>query len=207
MGWIEFAASVIGSLLSWPVVVLVLVLVLLKPIRGLIGRIKGAKGFGTELEFNQGLEEAEESIDVVLETAPAPLRGQPPLEVGDEQPRANEPDATLPDPSRDPTGAILASWNNLLAAVTDLQRANAGRGRPSRNARIILDQLRRSDVVTKNFYDSALKLLELRNQVAHGEVVPTRGASLTYVERASQLERVTRGIIALGNIDLGQPAP
>lgn len=46
MDWKEFWASVIGDFLSWPVVVMAVVLLLLKPLKGLIGRVKGAKGFG-----------------------------------------------------------------------------------------------------------------------------------------------------------------
>ncbi len=70
MGWKEFAASVIdnvlaflaamtGHLLSWPVMVFAVVLLLLGPIRKLIGRMKVAKGWGSEVEFEiESLSEA-----------------------------------------------------------------------------------------------------------------------------------------------------
>lgn len=55
MGWKEFAASVVGSV-AWPVVVLVVVLLLLGPLRRLIGRIRTWKAFGVEAELNEDLQ-------------------------------------------------------------------------------------------------------------------------------------------------------
>lgn len=211
MDWKEFWASVIGDFLSWPVVVLAVVLLLLKPLKELIGRVKGAKGFGGEVEFSNLLEAAEENVDEVLESEPAIEQlADDEARIGsnsaDVQKGGHNANPSEPDPTRDPSGAIIKSWQQLTNALEDLNRLKAGRGRPTRNPKLIIEQLRRNEAVSSAFYDSAVNLLALRNQVAHGETVPTQGAARTYVERAHQLEMVARGMIAMEAMDLDKSA-
>jgi hypothetical protein len=211
MNWKEFAASLIGDVLSWPVVALTIVLLLLKPLKKLIGRVKGAKGFGGEVEFSEGLEAAEDNVDEVLESEPdieqiADDKAQTGSHVPDDKTTGPTVNPSKPDPIRDPSGAIINSWQQLANALEDLSRLKAGRGRPTRNPRLIIEQLRRNEAVNSAFCDAAVSLLALRNQVAHGETVPTQGAARTYVERAHQLEMVARGRIAVEKIDLDKPA-
>ncbi len=210
MDWKEFAASVIGDVLSWPVVALTIVLLLLRPLRKLIGRLRAAKGFGGEVEFSDLLEAAEENVDEVLESEPAVEqlthdKDRTESKVPDGQKEDLSADSSKPDPIRDPSGAIIMSWQTLMNALEDLNRLKAGRGRPTRNPKIIIDQLRRNEAVSSAFYESAVNLLALRNQVAHGETVPTQGAARTYVDRARQLEMVVRGMIAVEAMDLDKP--
>ena len=209
MGWIEFAASVVGDVLSWPVVSLVVILLLLKPIRKLISRTKVAKGFGGEVEFHNLLEATEESVDEVLESEPSTINVGEDAEQVPADPSVRKADKTgtgrdplQPDSTRDPSGAIMTSWQRLILALADLSRTKAGPGRPTRNPKLILEQLRRSEAVNNAFYESAVNLFELRNQVAHGEAIPTQGAALTYVERAHQLEMAARGKMAIAKTDL-----
>ncbi|WP_411730937.1 hypothetical protein [Paeniglutamicibacter sp.] len=221
MDWKEFAASVIGNVLSWPVVALTVALLLLQPIRKLIGRVTIAKGFGGEFQFAKTFESMEENVDEVLESVEKKVDEVLESKLTSEQPedlethtRSNSPENKVgpiaeqgtPDPIRNPTGAIIMSWKTLAKALEDLIHIKAGRGRPTRNHKIIIEQLRRNEAVSQAFSDSAQDLLALRNQVAHGEVSPTQGAAHTYVERARQLEMVARGIIALEKIDLDKPA-
>ena len=100
MGWKEFAASVIGDLLDWPIVVLVIVLILLGPIRRLISRLKTAKGLGGELAFE--LEKLEKNTQRAVDEGtkakkewslwPFRRKKQEPA------PPAGTPDATSPAP-------------------------------------------------------------------------------------------------------------
>lgn len=210
MDWKEFAASVIGNVLSWPVVALTIALLLLQPIRGLIGRVRAAKGFGGEVEFSKTLESVEDSVDEVLESEPiseqlADLEAHTRSNSSANQKVSPTAEPGMPDPSRNPSGSIIMAWQQLASALEDLNRIKAGRGRPTRNHKIIIEQLRRNEAVSQAFCDSAHDLLALRNQVAHGEVVPTQGAAHTYVERANQLEKVARGIITVEKMDLDKP--
>ncbi|WP_377466912.1 hypothetical protein [Populibacterium corticicola] len=214
MGWKEFAASVIGDVLSWPVVVLIVVLLLLEPLRKLIGRVKGAKGFGGEVEFGELLEKAEDKVNKVLDEDPVAdddaAHDVKPNPVSSE--KASEPTRTegigsakrglQVNPAKDPSGAILISWEKLVAALAGLSRSTAGRGRPARNPRAILDQLQRNNLVSDAFHEAVVSLYEVRNQVAHGEAVPTSGAAFTYVERAEQLATIATGIAAVETMDL-----
>lgn len=214
MGWKEFAASVINSVLSWPVIALIVVLLLLEPLRKLIGRVKGAKGFGGEVEFNDLIEDAEENVDIVLDESPPEEEARverdgrepdsEPSNNGDGQPDQDDDTAGAPhvNPANDPSGAILVSWESLVSTLGKLSRSATGRGRPARNPRSILDQLRRNELVSTSFYNAVVSLYEVRNQVAHGEAIPTTGTAFTYVERAKQLERIAAGMTAVEKMDL-----
>lgn len=209
MGWTEFAASVIGDVLSWPVVALIVVLLLLKPIRKLIGRVRTAQGFGAKFQFSERLQSLEENVD----EARAAEKG--PTKVADAEDRARQdspadPDGGIqagewnPEPSSDPSGAIIGSWEQLAKTLEELSRSTAGPGRPAQKPEAIIDQLRRNAGVSGAFHKSATDLLELRNQVAHGEVVPTQGAARTYVDRAAQLQTIARGMIHVEKMDLSK---
>ena len=65
----------------------------------------------------------------------------------------------------------------------------AGRGRPSRNIRVIFTQSASDRVINRYVADSILGLQNLRNRVAHGEDVPLAGAALVYAKRADELRR------------------
>lgn len=211
MDWKEFWASVIGDLLSWPVVALTIVLLVLQPLRMLIGRVRAAKGFGGEVEFSGLLEAVEENVDEVLESEPVIEqlthdRARAEVNVPDGQKDELIVNSSDPDPIHDPSGAIIMSWQQLVNALEDLNRLKAGHGRPTRNPKIIIDQLRRNEDVSSAFYESVVNLLALRNQVAHAEAVPTQGAARTYMERAHQLEMVARGMITVAGMDLEKSA-
>lgn len=263
MGWKEFAASVIGDVLSWPVMVFIVVLLLLQPLKRLISRIKTARGMGVDVEFSDELQSLEQSADAVIDEIAekssrraVPLeRGGPPVE--DEQPFSDKHQRSagaseseldretvdsaemtlsrfereeklhnmlggasvenLTDAQRkrisefvrsdaslstravfDPSGAIIAAWERLVAQLIELNVATRGRGRPTQNARLILDQLRRSEKVPASFVETVDSLQKLRNEVAHGEVSPSSGAARTYVRRARQMQNVAYQLVEAG---------
>jgi hypothetical protein len=51
-GW-EFATTITGQVLSWPVAMIVIVLVLRNPLRGLLRRLNEAEGFGVRASFQE----------------------------------------------------------------------------------------------------------------------------------------------------------
>jgi len=212
MGWKEFYASVIGDLLSWPVIALVIILVLFSPIRALIGRIKSAKALGGEFEFSETIGGVEESTDKAVEDAPVAAKtdGSPAVAssngpLGGREIRGEGGPRNSPEVN--PSGAILHAWESLISALSDLSRVNAGRGRPARNPSAIVRQVRESGFFSTSFYEAIDSLREARNQVAHGEAVPTVGAAITFVESANQLESMVRGQIAVTEMDLNKSLP
>lgn len=200
MGWKEFAASVLGDVLSWPVVTLIVVLLLLKPLRKLIERVRTAKGFGGEVEFEELIKSMENKVDLVRNEEPSTK------DVGDSEASRRSDNPPKADPSSNPSGAILISWKALIETLASLNRSTAGRNRPAINPMAIINQLKRNNIVSESFYDAFISLYEVRNQVAHGEVIPTTGTAITYVERATQLNEIAKGISAVQEMDLNKPA-
>lgn len=201
MDWKEFAASVIGDLLSWPVMALVIVLLLLKPIRKLIGRVRGARGFGAEVEFGKEVKNVENNVYEVLdeetesEDGAARTTNKTSSKPLDLVLSNGEVRRVVPDPTQDPSGAILVSWEGLLQTLTDLARTGMGRGRPPRSPSAVIAKLSSSGVISDSFLESVTGLRNIRDQVAHGQVNPSSGVARTYFERAGQLDSVAQGII------------
>jgi hypothetical protein len=69
MDWKSFIANVIGSL-AWPVVAGVTIYVLRSELAALLRRIRGAKIAGTEVEFDEALEKAQEGAEIVASEHP-----------------------------------------------------------------------------------------------------------------------------------------
>lgn len=217
MGWREFSASVIGDVLSWPVITLIAILLLLKPIRELVGRIKTAKGFGGELNFGDLIGGAEKSIDKAIEDSGGitdSVSRSPDTDSPSSTSESDEQSAGVGgvsgakaqrSPVADPSGAILTSWESLVSTLADLSRVNAGRGRPAQAPSAIIRQIRGAGFFSTSFYDAFENLREARNRVAHGEVIPTVGAAMAFVESAEQLESMVRGQIAVAGMDLDKP--
>lgn len=217
MGWKEFTASVIGDVLSWPVVAFIVVLLLLKPLRELVGRIKSAKGFGGEVEFDDLIEGIEEFTDKAIEDSPVDTEaltqdesgGDSPPDTGEGQRLADEETHAGRDdrisPAMDPSAAILGAWKSLISTLSELSRIDAGRGRPARNPTAIIKQVREAGLFSTPFFVAVNNLQEMRNRVAHGEDVPTVGAAMTFVDRANQLESMAKGQIAIAKMDLDKP--
>lgn len=94
MGWKEFAASVIAST-AWPFVLLLVVLILLGPIRGLIGRIRTWKAFGVEAELAENLQTnrrwLREAVKEVAGTATAHTGISGSVELATDVPKSPEP--------------------------------------------------------------------------------------------------------------------
>lgn len=207
MGVLEFVSVVIGHLLAWPVILLVVVMILRKPLVGLIGRIRTYEGLGQKLTFGAELAEAEESVDVAVEslTAEATARDG----AGAETPAAVDGEATKVSPTGaerrgsarrvyldaavrnaqvDPSYAVLTSWEQLLEGIADLAGATIPSSR-RRSATHVLGELERVGIVNQEFTAAVKRLRDLRNRVAHGQHNPTAGEAVAYVESAEELRR------------------
>lgn len=108
-----FLAAVIGHVLSWPVIVLVIVLLLLRPIRRLIGRLKTAKVWGGEAEFVEDVLVAATTAAVADTPEPATPAAEP------TQPQ-EERVGKQPEPTKKstPTPSEPAENEALIRALT-----------------------------------------------------------------------------------------
>lgn len=232
-----FWTSFISSLLSWPVVALVVVLLLLRPLRKLIGRVKFYKGLGMDIEFREEMQGIESSADEAIDTLPEEklnaiatssaeadetkeepggqaesashltvAEDRPDRGLGTQHYRVDysaEDAATLrstlrhrDDPfsraARDPSGAIIAAWERLLNVLVDVNAQTRGPGRPSRRPAVVIEQLARLEHTPPAFIDAVRGLQKVRNEVAHGDAVPSPGVARTYVWRAREMEQVAK---------------
>lgn len=210
MGWKEFAASVIGDVLSWPVIFLVVILLLLKPLRRLIGRLRSFKGWGAEMNLAEDLLTISTRTEERLEAArpkganrsgapggkPAPLGldgshgpdgDEKHPELGSEVSEEVSFYDTEAGAEIDPVGAIILSWSDLLHSLVMLDNASLGSDKPRSGKRNILEELERTKLLDAGLIASIRGLQKVRNLVAHGQVVPSPAEALSYRRTAQKL--------------------
>jgi hypothetical protein len=195
MDWKTFASSIVASIM-WPVVVLALGVLFRSQLVGLLARLTSLKTPGVEATFSDGLARVEEQVisfqdsedDAVFEAA---------NQAAESERLAGQDERDSQQSVSDPSGTVIRNWEDLTLSLFQLRSATAGRGRPSRNIGVILEQLVSDNVVNRYFADSVLGLQNLRNRVAHGEDVPNAGAALVYAKRADELRRAADAILTV----------
>jgi hypothetical protein len=180
----EFVSSLVGHLLSWPVLVAVVVYIFRIPLRDLIGRIRSYEGLGQKINFGEQLAEAEDSVDQAIETITSDESA-----TGDREEPAESPLAR--DAETNPSFVIISSWERLNGALADLVGTTTDdRTRASgRSPASALPELERRNVVNNAYTRAVFELRTLRNRVAHGQHNPTAGEAVTYAESAEELRR------------------
>jgi hypothetical protein len=195
MNGLEFVASLLGMVFSWPVLVFVIVWLFRAPLRELIGRIKSYEGLGQKVTFGDQLAKTEDSVEAAVGSI-----GAGP-EATDRLP-TDEPAAVLPNPlaldaQANPSFAVITAWEQVSGALADLVgaafseeelKASGARRTPS----WWVPELRRRGVMSETFERAIRELRDLRNHVAHGQHNPTPGEAVAYVETASELSRAMR---------------
>lgn len=149
---------------------------------GLLSRLQTVKVPGGEATFGEQLASAEASVDAFKDSAPEVVAA--------EESRPLEPAPVTADPS----GLVLAAWEDLSEAIFAVRKATAGRGRPSTQVQVVLRQLADEGIVNDLFVRSVEQLRELRNEVAHARAVPTPGAARNYAEQARELSSAAEAI-------------
>jgi len=107
MNGFELTSSVLGHLVSWPVLVLVVTWVFKKPIGELIGRIRSYEGLGQKVTFGEQLADAEDSVQEARKSTEAETTEPEGLDVVDLDPLAREAEVN-------PSFVILTAWEQLL---------------------------------------------------------------------------------------------
>ena len=180
MSGLQFASSLISTL-AWPLVVLVLVIIFRRHLADLIGRIKSYKGLGQELTFGDRLADAEDSVEEAARNAQA-NENAPGCIVN------IEPNPLAREAETNPSFVVIRSWEQVVSAVNDLACAGMSGGTASRSfSTSLLNELRRSELVSEEFFIAVIELRNLRNKVAHGKHNPTPGEAAAYAESAQVL--------------------
>lgn len=181
MGSLEFISALTGHLISWPVLVLVVVLILRKPIVELVGRVSAYEGLGQKIAFGEQLAKVEEEADRLTDTQGLSADGE-----GDGVSQRGLIEDLAAFADRHPSAVIMGSWVSVERAV--LQRA-ADRDFPGTVltqggiARVI-NTLGNDGAISPTTVEVLHDLRGLRNQVAHGQSDASPGEALAYADIA-----------------------
>jgi hypothetical protein len=212
---LAFIASVVGSL-AIPITVVAALLIFRGPLTDLLGRIISYEGLGQKVSFGQKLAGAEESVSRAVaqakETAEKPQIDR----VATDNPvteralrEVTSTEQTKQDfdlktaglvqlaelATSNPSFVVIKAWEDLSAGLTAMVKAVL----PDADVRspiYWLPELAKGKHISKSFSSAAFELLELRNNVAHGQHNPTAGEAVTYVESVRQLTAVARAVAA-----------
>lgn len=156
MDWMQFVAAMTSSL-AWPLTAIVLGLAIRGPLIGLLPKIRSLKYGDLQVDLEQQLKEVE--ADLTESTAAIPPA--PPSEEAVEL-------ATI-----SPDVAMLQSWFEVEIALNSLMLRLGWKMAPQHNRTIhkmwLLRERRLIDELT---YSTFVRLLKIRNQVAHIKDMP-----------------------------------
>jgi len=191
MSWLDFFAALAGHIFSWPVAVVVAVLVLRKPLAELLPNVKDIEAFGGRVSFGTRLAQAEEDVAGALEaTGSAGGSGGPPRDsdgrsaVG----RYDDRFGTLArQASKNPSFTVVGAWQQTAEALSELARAINPDRTTAPNPIQAVRELRRAEVIDDRLAGALTELRILRNDVAHGKHNPNAGEALAYVKAASDI--------------------
>jgi hypothetical protein len=110
-------SKLVGQVISWPVAVVVLVLVLRKSIVELIPKLRSWEGPAGRFSFGPGVEVAEKAVDRAAKSAGATHGGVPLSDV------RREPDDLAREVATNPAYGVLIGWERLSGALHNLADA------------------------------------------------------------------------------------
>ena len=184
MDWLTFLSSLTGSL-AWPATAITVVLILRKPLRGLLPLVQKLSYKGLELEFGERVKEVRAQVARELPEAAGPAQRQ-----------SRDERALGALAAVSPRAAVLEAWREVeLAALGAAQRlADEGFGPvPQTLTQQALAFLERS------LDGTAVRLLRslraLRNQAAHApDFALSTDSALEYAASADAVARYLEGI-------------
>jgi len=212
--WSE-VASLLNSVLAWPVAAVVIVLILREDLKELLGRLHSYEGMGQKLTFGNHVALAEEAAQRADATGVDPTDRDHALKPWGPVSQAEDTEPVPPPAKRDapssgkwkPSQAmrrwtsnrlssvmVLAAWEQLWASImiaaidvdpTSKRKWNEGRG-PT------LDRLVSLGVVSPSFRDAVRELNAARDQVADDGYDPTYGAARAFAKTARDLSESLR---------------
>lgn len=157
MDTLTFFAEIIKAV-SWPVFIIVIILLLKKPISNLIPSLQRLRYKDFELEFRKQIYELAEKAETEIPESPEL-----------DMPHLRSDDRFLYLSRISPRSAILESWVNLETAAVDALRRRSislpkgGYVSPGRIAR----SLQKTEIIDKKQLEIFNKLRQLRNMAAH----------------------------------------
>ena len=191
MTWLEFAASIIDNVFSWPVAALLIVLILRRQLADLFRTVESfvLEAGGTRVSFNRGLERAREGL---AEAAKKPLpAGHDGAQRGQLEDAETADNAYLSDQysyisglaQSNPSYAIETAWEQLIADQANRLAYEKGLP-PSGETLYQLAKLNERGIVDSAVADSVRNMANIRSRVAVTMVEPSTVQALEYVQVA-----------------------
>jgi hypothetical protein len=185
MSTAAFISSLVASL-SWPVVIICVVVIFRAPLSALIGRIKSYKGLGQEVTFGDRLAGAEASVEeALMQSRIAGAEAHERL--------AAEPSPLVREAEGNPSFVVIRGWEQMLEALADLFAAAFPEEEQRRTQP--LQDLERSKIAPREYVTAVRELRDLRNRVAHGLHNPTPGEAVAFAQSVSALMTATRTMV------------
>ena len=177
MDWPTFAVEMVKAL-AWPTAAIAALLVLRKPIAGLIPLARKLKYKDFEMEFGQQVREAK--ADAAVELPLPTTRALP---------------AVVPNPLRElaevsPRSAVTEAWRQVEVAATEAARRNdiSLGNRDAYSPSQVMRELIRARVVDEGKVGIFHELRSLRNQAVHApDFALSAESALEYAEIARRL--------------------
>lgn len=201
MDWLQFSASVIGSL-AWPIALVALGFMFRDQFKGLLKKIKHAKGGGFELDFSEDVKRIVAEAEQVKHEA-API--EPGMKFGNptaiQGPPPDDKDKLYELLKERPSALILDSWRDVERATQDvITELGFDMGATTRrNAPPTLwpRLLQTNGVLSAEEAALLADLRTLRNKVAHAtDWEPTVPDALDYHRTAGLITAVLRNKLA-----------
>lgn len=184
MNWLQFVASIVGSL-AWPSVVFACVLILRKPLRDLLPLLQRLKYKEFELEFGKRIQEISAEVSAELPPTPKSLPPSP-----------AEESAILRLAEVSPRAAVLEAWREVES--TALSAARKLGGDQFRNTTLTYHAIRfleQSKKLDGGIVSLLRDLRGLRNQAAHApEFALSAGSAVEYAAAAHRVASYLRDV-------------
>jgi hypothetical protein len=206
VGWMNFVSQMTGHVLSWPVAVVLCVVVLKRPLGDLLGRLRAWKGFGQEADFDSKIVAASEDIQDAVrqvegkeaaeqiegEPSRAPIPTESPVESAFLWLLASTPSVEVT--SGLARGAIVGAWADFERSVGDAIRTwRSGTGREVQGSlsglKLVL-ALRESGLVSEKTIKAVTDMRAIRNSAQHGDSEPTADQAQAVIIQLSMLRNL-----------------
>lgn len=186
MDWLTFVSKVVDSL-AWPVAGVLLGLIFRKKLLHLIPLLRKVKAGPLEAEFEIATKHVLEStVDL------APKQSTPEIAQAGAKPSVEDPAAKWLTARSEPTATIIEGWSTLDGELHKLGRQTGLVVDPLESQQKVYNSILSSDVLPVRTRQLIQSLRQLRNQVAHANVIPTPESAQDYllsVERVVELIR------------------
>lgn len=197
MDWLTFISSIVDQIISWPVAVLIIVLLFLRQLRRLIPTLRHARFGGgnyVELDFGEEVEEIEQRADQAQLPTPQVEDERIPLPGTEEAEERQRREVLYSLAETLPSSAVVEAYKAVeeeaagLAERADVQLTLKRRPMPH-----LIRVLRNNDLISDEVAEIADSLRHLRNKAAHlREVNISTEEAKEYVDVAQRVAQYFR---------------